>query len=460
MKQSLQLKTAQRLALTPQLKTSLHLLQLPSIELSQAVAQELVNNPLLEEIAPPAAKKEQEVEPTNSQTEDVSWPQDYDLRTSVSAPLGENPIEQTLACHESLADHLNWQISLTHLSERDQQIAIHLIHCLDENGYLGLSLEEVCGLLPASLEAQEDEINAVLSLIKTLEPRGAGARDLQERLLILLDGKSSDTPGLGLARAVVADHLDLLAKRDFSALGKQLKVNTSELAQALELVQALNPRIANQFAEHQKEQIQPDVVVNKVGQQWIAKLNSNNQLKLKVNHEYTQLLQQSKDKQSKEFIDQYLPNARTFIKGLHSRYDTLLAVSKVMVNNQQDFFNNGSEQLKPMTLRDVAEQLDLHESTVSRAVSGKYLLCNHGVFQLKYFFSTAVGATEDTSATAIRSLIKKMVAAEPKTKPLSDAKIAQQLEQQGHQVARRTVAKYRESLQIAPSSQRKSLHPV
>jgi len=314
---------------------------------------------------------------------------------------------------------------------------------------------EVCALFPVKTRILPEDVRAVLNLIKTLDPVGCGAQNLQERLQLLLNECASETAGLNLAKLIVQDHFDSLAKRDFNALKKTLRVGNDELRIALELITQQNPRITNRFDLDHQDQIMADIVVSKLANEWVAHIHPQSRIQLRVNADYEQLLKRTGDEQSTEFIQQHIRKAREFIKGVHSRYDTLLAVSQAIVARQNDFFDHGNSQLRPLTLKEIAQILEVHESTVSRAIAGKYLECRMGVFSLKHFFSAAVGTNQDASAVAIQSLIKRMVAEEPNHKPLSDSKIAQQLEQLGHAVARRTVAKYREHLHIAPSNQRK-----
>jgi len=493
MKQNLSLKLSQQLSLTPQLKQSLRLLQLSSLDLEQEIQLSLDTNPLLERV-------EQEIStsegiPTTQQPKDngvpqpiaeatdpqlemertdtlapeqdlaVNWQESFESQRTASsangAPSSSESIEltQLIAKQESLFEHLHWQIQMTTLSEKDKLIARYILRCLDEDGYLNAELHEMCEMFDSELCVEEDEIVAVLSLIKTLDPVSAGARDLSERLSILLAQLPLETPGLEVAKLVVTEHLDLLAIRNLAKLRKELNVSEHGLAESLSLITQLNPRIATEFKSDNENYITPDIIVKKLGNRWIARLNPDNQTKLRLNQTYADMLKADIDQAGSDFIQQNMLQAKMFIKGLMSRYDTLLLVGQTIVERQQAFFEHGEQQMQPMVLQDIADKLNMHESTISRATAGKYLLSARGVFELKYFFSSALSNTDGavSSSTAIRSLIKKMVDAESKKKPLSDSRIAKELEQLGHIVARRTVAKYRESMQIAPSNQRKSL---
>lgn len=491
MKQSLNLKLSQQLTLTPQLKQSLRLLQLPSLDLEQEIQQALDSNPLLERVEqetveteeiPPlrcvedngipqpiaeAADPSYELERTDTlapeQDLSVNWQEAFEpRRTNANVGKGHNiddtEFTQYVAKQESLFEHLSWQIQMTNISEQDRTIARTLLHCLDEDGYLSIDPADVCRMFEPSLEIEEDEVRAVLSLIKTLDPIGVGARNLAERLALLLKQLPASNR-LELATIIVENHLELVGTHNLAKLKKELNVNDNELRESLELITSLNPRIGSPFQSDNQDYVIPDVHVKKVNDVWVTQLNPNTQTRLRLNKTYADLLKSDLDQEGSTFIQQNLLEAKIFIKGLMSRYDTLLLVAEAIVERQQGFFEHGEQSMQPMVLQDIAEQLDMHESTISRATAGKYLLSPRGVVELKYFFSSALSTTSGTvsSSTAIRSLIKNMVAAESKAKPLSDSKIAKELEQQGHIVARRTVAKYRESMQIAPSSQRKSL---
>lgn len=493
MKQVLNLKLSQQLTLTPQLKQSLLLLQLPSLDLENEIQLALDSNPLLErvesetivnepiqtvslaqdnnipqpigEASDPAYQMEQTDNLAPEQDLSSNWDESFESqRASQVASHGstnDSEFTQFAIKQESLFEHLSWQVKMTSLSDKDQLIATAVLHCLDVDGYITAELEDIANMLPNEMEIEADEVNAVLSLIKTLDPLGVGARNLQERLLILLNSIDQQIDGLSLAKKVVTSHLDLVGSHNLAKLKKSLMVSDEELSQALSLITSLNPIIGAQFSSDNENYVIPDVIVKKVGNTWLAQLNADSHAKLKVNDTYAKLLNSPSylDKEGNDFIQQNLTEAKNFIKGLMSRYDTLILVSQEIVARQQSFFEKGETGMRPMVLHDIAEALEMHESTISRATSGKYLHSPRGVFELKYFFSSAVSSTDGatSSSTAIRSLIKQMVESESKAKPLSDSKIAKELEKQGHIVARRTVAKYRESMQIVPSSQRKSL---
>lgn len=490
MKQTLNLKFSQNLTLTPQLKQSLKLLQLTSLELEQEIQLALDTNPLLEraekdrsatsltesavnnddlEAARNATDSSSELEHNDRLASEqdllASWQESFEPQrnNSNSSALSDTDFTHFSVKQETLFEHLHWQIQMTTLSNKDKLIATSILRSLDDDGYLTIDLPELGQLLDPSLEVETDEIAAVLSLIKTLEPIGVGARNLGERLEILLESDPKQTGAHELAVIIARQHLDLLGSHNLAALKKILAVSDAELSETLTLITQLNPRLSNQFQSDHENHITPDVHVKKVGERWVAKLNSENQPKLRVNQTYASMLKKSSvqilDDESSDFIQNNMLEAKTFIKNLMSRYDTLLLVSEAIVERQQDFFEHGEQAMLPMILQDIAETLEMHESTISRATSGKYLLSPRGVTELKFFFSSALSTTDGatSSSTAIRSLIKELVNAENKAKPLSDNKIAKELETQGHIVARRTVAKYRESMHIASSSQRKPL---
>ena len=491
MKQSLNLKVSQQLSLTPQLKQSLKLLQLSSFDLEQEIQLALDSNPLLErneralspqdnsirtnddeiyQIPQPIAESADpslEIERIDNLVpeQDISsnWQESFEpsrvASTNNGSDISSVANTQIESKAESLFEHLNWQIRMTNLSEKDLLICRSLLRSLNEDGYLEVDPQELVTLFDQQLEVEENEVEAMLSLIKTLEPIGVGARNLGERLVILLAQLSDETGGLKHAKIIVAEHIGLLATHNLTELKKILKISEQQLTLSLALITQLNPRVTAGFKSTLEDYIIPDVLVKKVGKHWVAAINPDNRHKLRINDTYARMLKAGIDKDDSEFIQQHLQQAKIFIKGLMSRYDTLHLVSQTIVERQQAFFEHGEEAMQPMVLNDVAQELDLHESTISRATAGKYLQSAYGVFELKYFFSSALNMVEGatSSSIAVRSLIKKMIKSESKGKPLSDNKIAVELEQLGHIVARRTVAKYRESMQIASSSQRKSL---
>ncbi|MEO0368654.1 MAG: RNA polymerase factor sigma-54 [Pseudomonadota bacterium] len=488
MKQSLQLKVSQQLTLTPQLQQSLKMLQLSSLDLEQEVQQALEDNPLLEDASQDEDGESGTAEMNNVDGElevsddggdtlnftsdqfaleggqaESQWDEQFEDRrapTTIGNP-DQSEVDSTAnaTIQESLFSHLYWQVRMTHLGERDLLIARAILRNLDEEGYLQITPEQLQPNFDPQLDVECDEIEAILNLVKTLEPIGVGAQDLQERLIIQLNHSHRDADGFADADRLLRECFTLLGKRNHNEIRRLLGITENRLSTAIQLITQLTPRIAAQFSQVTSNQILPDVIVKNTSAGWRASINPNNQHKLRVNQEYQALLSAELDKQSSEYIKQKTVDAKQFIKSLMSRYDTLLLVAQHIVDRQVDFFNSGDTAMTVLTLGDIATELDMHESTISRATAGKYLLSPRGVFELKYFFSSGVTASDGstTSSVVIRSLIKAMIGKEEKRKPLSDNKIADELAQQGHKVARRTVAKYRESLNIAPSSQRKQI---
>ncbi|HAD41448.1 MAG TPA: RNA polymerase factor sigma-54, partial [Plesiomonas shigelloides] len=329
---------------------------------------------------------------------------------------------------------------------------------VDDAGYLTVSLDDILASL-GNEQIELDEVQAVLTRVQHFDPIGSAARDLRECLLIQLNQLAADTPSLPQARLIISEHIDLLANRDFRSLTRETRLKEDELKAAIALIQTLNPRPGHSISQSETEYVIPDVAVRKIAGEWVVELNGDATPRLSINQHYAALSRQISNSSDVQFIRSNLQDAKWLIKSLESRNDTLLKVARCIVDHQQDFFEYGEESMKPMVLADVAQTVEMHESTISRVTTQKYLHSPRGIFELKYFFSSHV-STEDggeCSSTAIRALVKKMVAAENPAKPLSDSKIASMLADQGIMVARRTIAKYRESLAIPPSNQRKRL---
>ncbi|HZR68286.1 MAG TPA: RNA polymerase factor sigma-54 [Burkholderiales bacterium] len=476
MKQTLQLKLSQHLTLTPQLQQSIRLLQLSTMELNQELEKFLADNPLLEREEPatetPIVRMNGETAPVEVTAEEAraepaqaeSAPSELDWLAD-AAPSGgarddgeEGDFPQLAADSPTLREHLLSQISLTNLEPRDRSIVAVLIEALDEDGYLTQPLEELVELLPAELEVGLDELQIGLRHLQNLDPTGIGARDCAECLELQLLALPESTPDRAIALAVVRKHLQLLATRDFAKLRKTLQCSEDELRQAQHLIQSLNPRPGAAFTAVETRYVVSDVVVKKVKGVWVASLNPEAVPKLRINRMYADILQSNRNNSGSQ-LSQQLQEARWLIKNVQQRFETILRVSQAIVDRQRHFFEHGEVAMRPLVLREIADTLGLHESTVSRVTTQKFMLTPRGIFELKYFFGSHV-ATETggaCSATAIRALIKQLVAAEDAKRPLSDSKIAEILGQQGIVVARRTIAKYRESLHIPPVNLRKSL---
>jgi RNA polymerase sigma-54 factor len=477
MKHSLQLRLSQHLTLTPQLQQSIRLLQLSTLELNQELERILQENPLLErdddsreqpvaaaETAARAAEPETATEPPAT---DSPAAETDDVQTGVldDAPLpgyrddGEDGEHQQIAAEApSLRAHLLAQISLTNLSGRDHQLVALLIDSLDDDGYLTQSLEELVALLPAELEIDLDELQVALKHLQHLEPAGVGARSLGECLALQLAALPPDTPHLGEALETASNHLEVLAARDFTRLKKLLHCDDAALRLTQKLITSLNPKPGRNFSSEETRYIVPDVTVKKVKGVWLASLNPDAMPRLRINHLYAEILQRNRNAGSQQLASQ-LQEAKWLIKNVQQRFDTILRVAQAIVDRQRHFLEHGEVAMRPLVLREIASVLDLHESTVSRVTTQKYMHTPRGIFELKYFFGSHVTteAGGAASSTAIRALIKQLVAAENARKPLSDGQISEILSQQGIMVARRTVAKYRESMQILPANLRKGL---
>jgi RNA polymerase sigma-54 factor len=358
----------------------------------------------------------------------------------------------------SLRSHLLQQVALLKLDQRDRTLVSLLVDALDEDGYLTQTLDEVLESLPAELEIGLDEMQIALRHLQNLDPTGVGARGPAECLSLQLLALSESTQARSLSLAIVRNHLNLLAARDFVRLKKALGCNDEDLREAQRLIRTLNPHPGASYAPSEARYVVPDVVVRKVKNVWVASLNPDAVPKLRVNRLYADILQNNRNSSSAQ-LSQQLQEARWLIKNVQQRFETILRVSQAIVDRQRHFFEHGEVAMRPLVLREIADVLGLHESTVSRVTTQKFMFTPRGIFELKYFFGSHV-ATEaggSCSATAIRALIKQLVAAEDGKRPLSDSKISQLLGQQGIVVARRTIAKYRESLHIPPVNLRKSL---
>ncbi len=480
MKQGLQLKMGQQLAMTPQLQQAIKLLQLSTLDLQQEIQNALDANPLLEQdddSGSEATTKEQDTSQVDTSeaitkqefSEDLpaesEWEESYtpSPTTSVSSSGpsydGEDSVYQGQSSI-SLQDHLIWQMQLTPFSETDLAIATAIIDSIDESGYLTCSCDSILESLHSELDDLElEEVEVVLKRIQHFDPIGVAARNTQECLQIQLKHLPEQTQWRNEAIDILENYMDLLGNRDYRTLARKSKLKEPQLAEVMRLIQTLEPRPGNQVEDSQAQYIVPDVYVKKINGQWRVSLNPDCDPNLSVNQQYADLCKGKISKTDSQFIKGHLQEAKWFIKSLESRNETLLKVSNCIVQQQQAFFEYGDEAMKPMVLNDVAFEVEMHESTISRVTTQKFMHTPQGIFELKFFFSSHV-ATEsggECSSTAIRALIKKLVSAEPTTKPLSDNKITQLLDEQGIKVARRTIAKYRESLGIPPSNQRKQL---
>jgi RNA polymerase sigma-54 factor len=494
MKQSIQLRLGQHLTMTPQLQQAIRLLQLSTLELQLEVQTVLDSNLMLEPDEGDSPSSSEVVDareqpgkndderreiPDNADAEvsgtadtipadlpvDTNWEDTFDMgATSYSAPTdndGRDFFETHGGEGESLHEHLQWQLDLSPFSDEDRSIAEAIIDSINDDGYLTVSLEELLESLNPDPEQETgvEEIQAVLRRIQHFDPVGVGARDPAECLSIQLHALDPDTPWRDQALSLVEEHVSLLGNRDYNQIMRRMKLSEAELQEVLKLVQSLNPRPGSQITSTTPQYVVPDVFVFKSNGKWQVELNSDAAPRLRINSHYASLVKRADNSEDNAYLRNHLQEARWFLKSLQSRHETLLKVARCIVERQRNFFEYGDEAMKPLVLRDVADTVEMHESTISRVTTQKYMHTPRGIFEFKYFFSSHVGTSDggECSATAIRAIIKKLVAAEKPNKPLSDSKIASLLADQGITVARRTIAKYREALAIPPSNERKRL---
>ena len=480
--------------MTPQLQQAIRLLQLSTMDLQQEIQQALDSNPLLELNEDESAAEKSSPEPDPASTSDGPMesleqvassaesatdtgsadvlPDDLpvdtqwdDLLPSGSAPppppddLADSDFESRNSSQQSLQEHLLWQLNLTRLSDTDRIIAMAIIDATDDNGRLMLELEDIQQSLGDELEIEIEEVVAVLHMLQQFEPTGVCTRDLQECLLVQLQQLAPETSYLEQARQILTRHLPQLASGDFGQILRRTRLKEEQLKQVLTLIQTLDPNPGQTFAPGEVEYVVPDVFVSKKKGRWLVELNPDIAPRIRINNEYASLIKRADNSADNTFLKDNLQEARWFLKSLQSRNETLMKVATKIVEHQRNFLEYGEEAMKPLVLHDIAEAVDMHESTISRVTTQKYMHTPRGIFELKYFFSSHVATTAggECSSTAIRALIKKLVAAENPRKPLSDNKITQLLEEQGIKVARRTIAKYRDTLLIPPSNERKRL---
>ena len=490
MKQTLQLKLSQHLTLTPQLQQSIRLLQLSTVELNAEVERMLQENPLLEKAEAEgddepalasqiAATSSTEAAPTHDDDraggkeagdevrertdvvdrtdfEDYSGG-DSDWGGGSSSDDDDDGFYPQQVAASSLRDHLLSQLAVLNLPLRDRQLVASLIDALDEDGYLHVSLDEIAEMFPPELEIDPDELSIALCYLQSFEPAGIGARDASECLALQLKALPESTPFRAEAQTVVTEHLPLLAARDFAKLKRILHTDDAGVRSVRALVMSLNPRPGAAFAKSEANFVIPDVIVKKVRGKWMAALNEAAMPKLRLNRIYADILTRNRDSSNQQLSAQ-LQEAKWLIRNVQQRFETILRVAQAIVERQRRFFEHGDVAMRPMVLREIATMLNLHESTISRVTTQKYMLTTRGTYELKYFFGSHVATDSGgaASATAIRALIKQLVAAENIKTPLTDSRIAELLGEQGIIVARRTVAKYREALQIPPVNMRKA----
>ncbi len=486
MKPSLQLKLGQHLTMTPQLQQAIRLLQLSTLDLQTEIQQTLEENPMLEleeenisteqqaadDSETEIAKQDQQLDmdrndempdelPVDSEWEDI-----YDVASagiSNSTPTSDvnvnDYLENQSVQSDTLTEHLLWQLRNTSLSDTDFTIAVAIIDAINDDGYLTETIEDIHAGLVEDLEIELDEVNAVLNLVHHFDPIGIGARDLRECLLLQLEQYDESTEGLQNARMLIEEHLQLLGSRDYARLLKITRLSETELQKTLDFIQTLNPKPGSLISPNRAEYIIPDLFVRKVNGSWRVELNPDAAPRLRINPLYAKYVKKSGRDKDSSYLRNSMQEARWFLKSLQSRSDTLLRVGKAIVARQRLFLEHGDEGMRPMVLRDIAEELDMHESTISRVTTQKYMHTPRGVFEFKFFFSSHVSTADggECSATAIRAMVKKLIENENPKKPMSDNKISAFLIKEGINVARRTVAKYREAMSIPPSNERKRL---
>ncbi|MDD9890286.1 MAG: RNA polymerase factor sigma-54 [Gammaproteobacteria bacterium] len=499
MKLSLQLKLGQQLTMTPQLQQAIRLLQLSTLDLQQEIHQALDSNPMLELIENSDEEEPSLSRDTNTQAneneivrnsevaadeqvlngDDSSWqeqipgdlavdsnwddiyPSTYSSSSSYDADTLDYESRNTAV--DTLQDHLLWQLNLTPMSETDKAIGFAIIDAIDANGMLTVDIESIHTSFEEENELELDEVLAVLHRIQQFDPIGVGYRNLSECLLIQLN--QYDNPDqsklINNAKLIVKEHINLLGHRDYAQLMRKTKLKEAELRETIEVIERLDPRPGANISPPSTSYIVPDVIVTKhiESGKWKVELNPDTAPKIRINNDYASLVKRADSSDENNYLRDNLQEARWFIKSLQSRNETLMKVASRIVEHQKGFLEYGEEAMKPLVLHDIAEAVNMHESTISRVTTQKYMHTPRGIFELKYFFSSHVSTKGggECSSTAIRAIIKKLIAAENVKKPLSDSKITQLLEEKGINVARRTIAKYRESLSIPPSNERKRL---
>lgn len=475
LKPSLQLRLSQQLTMTPQLQQAIRLLQLPVMELQTQIQEALDQNVMLE-IDEAATAEAEAATPVDGETIEISEleagndPADDYTEATVSesewedvqrtgpseAPRSNEPrstFEYADRSNETLRDHLLWQLELERFDDRSRMIGEAIIDAINDDGYLVDELDVIRQTLEPDVIATVEEIEAVLAQIQRFDPVGCGARSVSECVLLQLEQIEPDTPGLELARAITAEHLELVAEHQFGALKRLLKATDTDLEAALALVRSCHPRPGSAVHAPAAEYVVPDVFVRRSDGHWVVELNGAIAPQLRVNQMYASSLGRGDEY---DVLRTQLQEARWLIRSLEIRNETLLKVAMTIVQRQTEFLEKGEEYMRPMVLRDVAEAIQMHESTVSRVTTGKYMHTPRGVFEFRYFFSSHLSSEDgEQSSTAVRAKIRKLVAAEDPEKPLSDNQIARILSNEGIKVARRTIAKYREALNIPSSSDRK-----
>lgn len=474
MKQSLQFRLGQQLTMTPQLQQAVRLLQLSTLELNTEIQQALDSNLMLEadesQESSPEGENGQPEYPDSSELSkevipeelpvDAEWSSIYEPAPYRNAAPSDEEYDMmaSTAAITTLRDHLRWQTCLASFDARQQAVAEAIIDGINDKGYFTGDIEDIAAGF-GEQDVTTELAQEVLETIQTFDPAGVGARDLQECLLIQLRQLPPTTPLKSRVLRIVSDHFEALSNRNLALLKLRSGLDNDELKQAIELVRQCSPYPGENFSSNDSQYVTPDVIVRKHNGRWLVEANPETLPKLRINSYYSSLIKRGDQSHDNQMMRDHLQEARWLLKSLHSRQETLLRVAHRIIEHQKAFLEHGPEAMKPLVMREIAEELDLHESTISRAATNKYMLTPQGVFEFKYFFSSHVGSMDgdNHSSTAIRARIRKMIQDEQSGRPLSDNKITALLKQEGISVARRTVAKYRESMSIPSSSERKRI---
>ncbi len=472
MKLSLHIKLGQQLTMTPQLQQAIRMLQLSTMDLQQEIQEALDSNPMLEsddgdisdeeagliDLSAPEPEPQEVAEWSESIPDDLPVDSVWDdVYSSLPASDDYDPLARSTLV-ESLQDHLEWQLDMMPMGDRERLIGLAIIEAVNPDGYLTCSLDDLLAALQSQLEALSMvEVCAMQRCIQQFDPVGCASADLRECLLVQLRLLPPATVHRNNAEELITSHLELLGNRDYARILRRTKWHEGQLSDALALIRQFNPRPGSAIDQGEAQYVVPDLSVRKVNECWTVELNQDALPKLRINNSYASLVQRANNSRDNVFMKNHLHEARWFLKNLHSRNETLMKVTCEIIACQQAFLEQGEEAMKPLTLADIASAVGMHESTISRVTTQKYLYTPRGVYELKYFFSSHVPTDKggECSSTAIRAHIRKLIASEPARKPLSDSKIADLLSQQGILVARRTVAKYREAMKIPPSNARK-----
>lgn len=501
MKQTLQLKIGQKLSMTPQLQQAIRLLQLSTLDLEQEIQEALDSNPMLEVAddsddphptesfdtysATGTTTEPPEVTHNNDQNDlsfdndtsdieqwsdispeempvDSQWDDSFQHSSSSSTNNSDaefSDFDRKNTASETLQEKLYWQLNLTPLVDSDRIIALAIIDAVAPTGLLSVNAMDIYDGLAKELDIEFEEFEAVRQLIQQFDPIGVASQDLRECLMVQLNLLPAKTPFVNDAKLIVDRYLHLLGNHDYAQLKRRTKFKEGRLKETMELIQSLSPHPGDAIDDGTTEYITPDVYVRKHQDRWVVELNSECAIKLRINSQYASFIKRADNSDDNNFLRNHLQEARWFIKSLENRNETLMKVASKIVEYQRGFFEYGEEAMKPLILSDIARDIEMHESTISRVTTRKYMHTPRGIFELKYFFSSHVSTDSggECSSTAIRAIIKKYITEENTQKTLSDSKIAELLCAEGINVARRTVAKYRESMAIPPSNERKRL---